>query len=336
MESFKKAYIALALLFTIIIVGVTGFMTIEGFCFTDAFFMTIITIATVGFNTVHPLSPTGMWFTAFLIIFSFGIFAYAVTTFTRYAVDGVFRNYYRTNRVKNKIKLLKNHVIICGYGRNGRQAAQELMSHDVPVVIVEREEHALQQLQENPDILYIHGDSTRDEVLDQCNVEQAKALITTMPVDSDNLFVVLTAREKNPKMAIISRASEDSSNSRLKRAGATNVIMPDKIGGQRMAKLVAQPDIVEFLEFLMLQSSENQLIDEISCYNLANHFNEKSIRELESANDSGANIVGMRRDDGSFVINPLAEILLVPSDKIFVLGTKRQIARLKKIIAGQD
>lgn len=114
MENFRKAYIALGLLVGIIIIGVLGYMFIEGFNFTDAFFMTVITISTVGFNLVHPLTPVGMWFTAFLIIFSFGIFAYAVTTFTRYAVDGVFRNYYRNNRVKNKIKQLKKP---CNYLR---------------------------------------------------------------------------------------------------------------------------------------------------------------------------------------------------------------------------
>lgn len=210
------------------------------------------------------------------------------------------------------------------------------MSHNVPVVVIERDENTLQRLQKDPDILFIQGDSTQDEIIDQCNIEHAKALITTMPDDSDNLFVVLTAREKNPTITIISRASDDSSNKRLKRAGATNVIMPDKIGGQRMAKLVAQPDIVEFLDFLMLQSSENQQIDQISCNDLAEKFIDKSIRDLEAVNDSGANIVGMKRDDESFIINPLAEILLVPSDKIFVLGTKRQIARLGKIVAGQD
>lgn len=332
-ESFKKAYIAFSLLITIIIVGVIGFMFIEKYSFTEAFFMTIITIATVGFKEVHPLSVTGIWFTSFLIIFSFGIFAYSVSTFTQYVVDGVFRNYYTTRKLKKKISKLREHVIVCGYGRNGRQAVAELQAHNVPIVIIEKEESLIDQILQNQQLLYVHGDATKDEILEMCQIEKAKALISTLPIDADNLFVVLSAREKNPKMTIISRASDEHSDSKLKRAGATNVIMPDRIGGQRMAKLVAQPDIVEFLEFIMLQSAENVMLEEISCESIHDCFAGKSIRELDSANESGANIIGLKREDKSFVINPLPEILLTPGDKIFALGTNPQITRLKQILS---
>lgn len=336
-ESFKKAYIAFALLLTIIVIGVIGFMIIEKYTFTEAFFMTVITIATVGFKEVHPLSTQGIWFTSFLIIFSFGIFAYVVSTFTQYVVDGVFSNYYINRSVKKKIDRLKGHVIICGYGRNGKQAVAELMSHKVPVVIIEKDENSIEKIMENPDLLFLQGDATQDEMLDNCQIERAKALITTLPVDADNLFVVLSAREKNPTMTIISRASEEHSDSKLKRAGATNVIMPDRIGGQRMAKLVAQPDVVEFLEFIMLQSPENVMLEEIHCDDMHECFDGKSIRELDLANESGANIIGLKREDKSFVINPLPEILLTSGDKIFALGTNSQISRLKHILArGND
>ncbi|MBN1597953.1 MAG: potassium channel protein [Bacteroidales bacterium] len=336
-ESLKSAYIALSLLFSIIAIGVIGFMVIEGFTFTDAFFMTIITIATVGFREVHPLSPLGMYFTAFLIVFSFGIFAYAVTTFTRYVVDGAIGHYYKSRKVRTKIQKLKDHVIVCGYGRNGRQAVQELLNHDASIVIIEREEESMGQIIENSKLLYLHGDATRDDVLGTCRIDKAKALITTLPVDADNLFVVLTAREMNPHLKIITRASDEHSDAKLKRAGATNVIMPDRIGGQRMAKLVAQPDVVEFLDFLMLQSLENVALEEIDCINLHSCFEGKSIRELDIRNESGANIIGLKRSDNSFTINPLPEVLLSSTDKIFALGTKNQITRLKKTITeGED
>ena len=332
-KDFRKAYIAFGLLLLIIIIGTSGYILIEGFEFTDAFYMTVITIATVGFREVHDLSMYGKWFTSFLIFFSFGIFAYAVTTFTRYALDGVFRNYYKDNKLKKRIKRLKDHVVICGYGRNGRQAATELLDHNVPIIIIERDELLIEKIQENENMLYIHGDATHDEILELASLDKAKSLITTLPVDADNLFVVLSTREINPKLTIISRASDDNSDIKLKRAGATNVIMPDKIGGQRMAKLVAQPDIVEFLDFIMLQTSENIVLEEISCENIASCFDGKSIRELEVKNDSGANIIGLKRGDKSFVINPLPEILLSCYDKLFALGTRRQIESLKVIIA---
>ncbi len=336
-DTLRSGYIALGLLFGIMMIGIFGFIIIENFSFTDAFFMTIITIATVGFREIHPLSTLGMYFTAFLIIFSFGIFAYAVTTFTRYVVDGAIGHYYKSRKVRSKIEKLKDHVIVCGYGRNGRQAVQELLDHKVDIVIIEREEEPMERILENPKLLYIHGDATRDDVMEMCRVEKANALITTLPVDADNLFVVLTAREMNRDLKIISRASNEHSDVKLKRAGATNIIMPDRIGGQRMAKLVAQPDVVEFLDFLMLQSVENVTLEEVNCMKLHSSFEGKSIRELDIRNESGANIIGLKRSDNSFVINPLPEVLLLSTDKLFALGTNNQINRLKKtLIEGED
>ncbi len=332
-HNLNTGYIAFALLVFIVFIGVTGYK-IMGFSFTEAFFMTVITIATVGFKEVRELDQQGMWFTAFLIIFSFGIFAYAATTFTRYVIDGVFRNYYRDNKVKRQIEKLRNHVVICGYGRNGKQAAIELAGHKVPVIIVEKDGATLEKLRESG-MIYLEGDATLEETLAQVNLKEAKALITTLPMDADNLFVVLSAREINPALTIISRASMDQSDIKLKRAGASNVIMPDRIGGQRMAKLVAQPDVVEFLDYVMLQSSENVTLEEINCENLAACFAGKSIRELDIRNASGANIIGMKREDNSYLINPLPEVFLTPHDRLFVLGTRHQVERLKKIISGE-
>ena len=319
-ENLYTIFISLGLLFFIVAVGVTGYV-IMGYSFTEAFFMTIITIATVGFKEVRELDSGGMWFTAFLIVFSFGIFAYAATTFSRYVIDGVLRNYYRDNKVQKRIKKLRNHIIICGYGRNGKQAVHELAEHRSEIVVIETNPAMLEELRAS-ELLYVDGDATNDEVLKSANVENAKALITTLPVDADNLFVVLSAREMNPGMKIISRASMDHSDSKLRRAGANNVIMPDKIGGQRMAKLVIQPDVVEFLEYIMLQSLKNVALEEISCRNLASCFAGKSIRELDIRNESGANIIGMKREDQSYLINPLPDVNLTPHDKLFVLGSK--------------
>lgn len=325
--------VAIILLLFILVIGVSGYILL-GYTFTEAFFMTVITIATVGFKEVHELDARGMWFTAVLIIFSFGIFAYVATTFGRYVIDGVFSNYYRDRYVKRKIKKLKNHVIICGYGRNGKQASIELGEHSFSTIVIEKDPVIVQELRAGG-MLFVEGDATREDVLLEAGVLKARALITTLPQDADNLFVVLSAREQNPGMTIISRASMDQSDSKLKRAGADNVIMPDKIGGQRMAKLVAQPDVVDFLEYIMLQSTENVALEEISCEKMAPFFAGKSIRELDLRNESGANIVGMKREDNSYLINPLPEVLLTPMDKLFVLGTKKQMERLKKVISGE-
>ena len=333
-SSLTQAYMSFGLLFMIVIIGITGYR-ILGFTFVEAFYQTVITIATVGFQEVHTLSNSGMIFTAFLIVFSIGIFAYAVSTFTRHIIEGVYRNYYKDNIVKRKIDRLSGHVIICGYGRNGKQAALELIEHKVPILIIEKNPDLVQTLRETPGMLYIEGDAGNEEILEQASIKTAKALISTLPVDADNLFVVLTAREFNPDLTIISRASLDRSDVKLKRAGATNVIMPDKIGGKRMAKLVAQPDIVEFIDYMLLQSAENAILEEISCEKIASFFSGKSIQQLDIRNVSGANIIGMKRGDNSILINPLPETLLTPSDKLFVLGSRKQIDSLVKLIASE-
>jgi voltage-gated potassium channel len=330
-NNFKHAYLTIGLLLSIIAIGTLGY-SLLGFTPSEAVYQTIITIATVGFEEVHQLDNTGMWFTTLLVVVSIGVFFYAVTSFTRYIVEGVFMNSYKDTKVKRKIEKISDHVVICGYGRNGKQAAIELSQHKVKVVVIEKQPEIVQLLRDTPGMLYVEGDADDEEVLKLAHLESARAMITTLPEDADNLFVVLSARELNPDMKIISRASVDNSDRKLKRAGATNVIMPDKIGGQRMAKLVAQPDVVEFIELMLLQSIDSVVLEEISCHTLASCFAGKSISELDHKNTSGANVVGLKREDNSYLINPVPETILTSSDKLFALGARTQINQLIKTI----
>jgi len=332
-DSIRTVYIGVGLLLIIMCVGFVGYSIIEGMDFTEAVFMTIITIATVGFQEVKPLSNPGMWFTSFLIIISFGIFVYVVSSISRYLIDSVITNYYRDRKVRKRIEGLSNHVILCGYGRNGSQAAHDLAMHNVPFIVIENDPDIVASLSELSNILYIEGDSTLDDVLFSARIDTAKALITTLPTDSDNLYVVLTAKEINPALTIISRASHETSDIKLKRAGATNVIMPDRVGGQRMAKLVTQPDVVEFIDYIMLQEPDNVFIEELSCQTMATCFDGRAIKELEIRNLTGANIIGLRREDGTYEINPAPSMSLTSKDKIFVLGTSKQINDLKDLLA---
>lgn len=325
----------LGMLLSVLVIGITGYIML-GFTLSEAVYQTIITIATVGFEEVHQLDNRGMWFTSVLVIFSIGIFFYAVTTFTRFIVEGVFMNTYKDNKVKRKIDRISGHVVICGYGRNGKQAVHELMEHDFDVIVIEQNQEIIQGLRETPGMLYVEGDATDELVLKRSHLDSARALITTLPQDADNLFVVLSARELNPELTIISRASVDNSDVKLKRAGATNVIMSDKIGGQRMAKLVAQPDVVEFLELILLQSEDSVLLEEISCDRLAPPFAGKTIREMDIRNTSGANIIGLKREDNAYMINPVPDTALQASDKLFALGTRSQINTLIMTISSEN
>ena len=321
------------LLILVVATGTGGYMLIEHYKLVDALYMTIITMATVGFREVADLSNSGKMFTIFLILGSFGIFGYVVTMVTRFVVDGVFTHYYKDNKVKKSIDKLRNHIIVCGFGRNGKQAAINLDELGQDFVIIERNPEIITYLRESTNYLYIEGDATHEEVLSMGNPEKARALIAALPLDADNLFVVLTARQVNPDMLIISRASEDNSDVKLKRAGATNVIMPDKIGGARMARLVVDPDVVEFLEYVIMEPLRTGVkIEEVSCKSLSSDFADNSIKQLDVANKTGANIIGLKNGQKNYLINPPADTILTADDQLFVLGTSREINDLKELI----
>lgn len=308
-------------------------MFIENFSLLEAFYMTVITVATVGFQEVHPLSDAGRLFTSFLIITSFGTFAYALTSLSKYVVDGEFQNYFKNIRVNTEIQNLNHHIIICGYGRNGKQAAHVFKAKRQKFVVIEKSKELFSSLSSKNIDLFIEGDATQDEVLQKAGIHRAKALITTLPIDADNLFIVLSARALNPKLTIISRASDDNSDKKLKTAGADNVIMPDKIGGAHMASLVMQPDVIEFVDFITGQGSDNIKLEEITFEHLPSHFKNKTIRELEIRNKSGANIIGFKTAQGDYIVNPSPDTMMIADAKLFVLGTTEQITKLKEIFA---
>jgi len=330
----RKILIPGLLLSIVIVIGIIGYMLIEDFPFIEAFYMTIITISTVGFGTAHKFSEGGMLFASGLIIVSFGLFAYTVSTFTNLVVEGVFNDYFTDRKLKKQIKKMEGHVIICGYGRNGKQAAAELFALGEKFIVIEKDDKVVTQIKENNNFTFVYGNAVHEEDLEKAGIKTASSLITTLPNDADNLFIVLSARELNPDLKIISRASEDHSDTKLRRAGANNVIMPDKIGGQRMAKLVAQADIVEFIEGVMLQDHDDVNLEEIDCQKLQSCVAGKSIGELGVRNKSGANIIGIKKGDGNYIYNPASDYFLQKDDKIFVIGSPEQIRVFVGLLSG--
>ncbi|MSP69042.1 MAG: potassium channel protein [Bacteroidetes bacterium] len=330
---FRKLYFAGALLLVVIFIGTIGYMLIDPrFSFLDALYMTINTIGTVGFREVHPLTQTGQIFTIFLIITGFGTFAFAISSLTSYVLTGEFREYYRITKNLNAIEELSGHTIICGYGRNGRQAAHVLKKHGRRFVVIEQKKEVIDTLKHKHSELVLEGDATQDDILGKAGIARASSLITTLPIDADNLFIVLSARTLNPNLIIISRASDDNSDKKLKIAGANNVIMPDKIGGAHMASLVLKPDVIEFIDHITGQGGPDINLEEILFDNLPIPLRNKTIRDLEIRNKSGANIVGFKKGNGEFVINPDPDTQLIPDGKLFVLGTPEQIQKLKTLL----
>jgi voltage-gated potassium channel len=324
--------IAIALIFSVFTCGLVGFHFIEGYGFIDSLYMTVLSVSTVGFEVIRPLSPEGKLFVSFLIVFSLGSFTYVGSSIVRFFLDGDFVKTLKTKRVSKRIEKLTDHVIICGFGRNGEQAALELTDHRQPFVIIERRENVIARIQDDPNLLFVQGDATNEDVLRTAGIDRARALIATTPNDADNMFVVLTARSVNPNLTIISRASEIGSDIKLRRAGATNVIMPERMGGQRMARLVTQPDVVEFMEYILLQRNRDISIQEVHCQNMAKNNLGKTIGELNLGSVTGTTIIGLKNGEGKYVFNPGGDYTLSPHDQLFVLGSPEQVKNLNSYL----
>jgi voltage-gated potassium channel len=318
------------ILHIIIITGIAGYMIIEKMNLLDAIYMTTISITTVGYGEVHPLSDAGKVFTVFLLITSWATFAFAISRITQFVISGEINKYFKTRRLMKEISKLEDHVILCGYGRNGHQAARMLKTHNVPFIVIEKDVQLMQKVEaEGEKILHLEGDSTEDEILKQAGIERARALITTLPIDAQNVFIVLTARALNPNMQIISRASEASSVSKLKKAGASNVIMPDFIGGTHMATLVSKPDVVEFIDFLSGEEGEAIHVESVAYMQLPEKIRGKSLHDVMEWNKTGVNCIGVKNTEGKFLINPPDNILITPGMKVIVLGNREQILQMK-------
>lgn len=327
----RKLQVASLMVFGIIIIGVLGFMFIERYTFSEALYTTIIILSTVGLGVVHTLSNAARWFVIFLIIISIGTFAYAISLITTYIMEGELQRYFKYKKLLKMIDKIENHVIVCGFGRNGKQSCDQLASHNQTFVVIEHGDRAISELREQDNFLFIEGDATKDEILIEAGIQKAQALITTLPDDAANVFVVLTARELNPKIKIISRASEDSAERKLRRAGANNVIMPDKIGGTHMAALVTRPDVIELIDHIT--GRINIRLEEIQSNKLKEELKGKSLGELNIRNKTGATIIAYKNSDGEYIINPGPETLMKPNSKLFVLGNIEQIETLLNVLS---
>lgn len=330
---YRKIILSASLLTFILFVGVAGYSLLENMSFLDALYMTVITVATVGYREVTELSGAGKIFTIFLIITSFGIFAYAISSITQFIVEGEFNQFFKNRKKVDQIAKLHNHVIICGFGRNGRQAAQVLKNHHQRFVVIEKDNNITDNITHKYRHLVLNGDASNDETLLKAGIQRARAIITTLPNDADNLFIVLSARHLNPNIYIISRASEENSDTKLKIAGANKVIMPDKVGGAHMGTLVLKPDTVELIEMISSQGLNDVSLEEILFSDLSESLQHKTLKELELRHKCGANIIGFKTPDGQYIINPSPDTPIIPNSKIFVLGTKEQIKKLKTILS---
>jgi len=322
--------VALMLVFLVFLFGATGYRWFSDYSWIDAIYMTIITITTVGFKEVHPLSPEEKIFTSILILSSIFIIGYAVKVISEYILSKNNVGNFKIKRVKKIIQNLENHVIVCGFGRNGKQACEKLRDYKRDFVIVEMSEEIIEHFS-NDDTLFVQGNAVDDEALFEAGIERASTLICALPSDADNLFVVLSAKQINPNLRIISRASQETSFQKLKLAGADNVILPDKIGGDHMANLVVTPDLVEFLDNLSVSGEADSInVEQIPFEKVCADGNERTIKDLDIRQQTGCSVIGYKGPDGNYIVNPSPTQLVERHSKLILIGRPNQIDDLKK------
>jgi voltage-gated potassium channel len=330
MKKISPLIIWFAIIILISVSGVAGFMYIEGFSFLQALYMTVITITTIGYGETKALTDSGRIFNIILIITSFSTFTYALASLTQYFASGEMARYFKNKKLMAALQELNDHVIVCGFGRNGQQAAQTLQHHKVEFVVIENKEHSLDAwIREGKNLLHLVGDATEDTVLLKAGIGRAKALVCTLPVDADNVFIVLSARSLNPNIQIISRASQATSVLKLKKAGADHVILPDKIGGTHMATLVSKPDVIEFIDYLSGEEGESISLESVAYNNLPAELRDRTLKEIMAWRKTGVNCIGIKDAEGKFFINPPEETVISQNMRVIVLGTKPQIDEMK-------
>lgn len=310
-------------------VGVQGYVWIENYTYLNALYETVITLSTVGYGELSPLSDAGKIFTIFLIIAGLGIFAYTISAISSNIMEGKMQFYFKTFRKRIEIKKMENHVIVIGYGRNGVQVVRELQAHQHQVVVIDEKEASSFASAQVP---FVTGDATEDYVLQKANIETAKAIILCLPNDADNLYCALASRTLNPKITIVSRASNESSEKKLRIAGVKNIVMPEKVGGAHMAKLITSRDLVDFIDHMSIHGDSETNLEELEMNQLSAEFFNKTIEEAGIRHKTGVNIIGMKMPDGNYILNPDSECKLDSGVKLFVMGTPAQISKLRKML----
>ncbi len=326
----SRIRLAVVLIIMVFVTGIVGFRFLYDYTWIDALYMTIITVSTVGYGEVQPMGAYGKLFTSFFIISGLFIFGFGLSTITEHILNKNNIGNLKRIKMKKRIDSLNDHIIVCGYGQNGKQAVQKLMDYRKDFVIIDDHEEVFQNL-ENDRLNYIVGNATEDEVLSLAGVERASTLICALPRDADNLFIVLSARQLIKDLKIISRATEENSYKKLKLAGADNVIMPDRIGGSHMASLVVVPDLVEFLDNLSVSGEQDSInVEQISFSKICTDGVERSISETDIRKKTGCSVIGYKSPSGTYVVNPEPSQRIERDSKLIMIGRPDQIEYLKK------
>ncbi len=316
----------------VLLIGTIGYMVIEEWQLLDALYMTVITITTVGYGEIRQVSEPGRIFTIFIIFAGMGILGYTFGMVAQAMVEFQVRSILGRRKLGLKIKSLKDHYIMCGYGRIGRIIAQELNSNKIPVIVIDQNPDSKEAL-ENQDIPYIIDDATSEDVLIEAGIERAKGLIAVVESDADNLFITMTARGLNSDLYILARADEEQTQKKLLRGGADRVVLPYLIGGHKMAQTIVKPAVTDFLE-LTVHNKDIELKLEELLVGKGSRLNGVTLVDSGIRQETNIIILAIRKKDGEMSFNPSSQTRIESGDTLISLGYSGDLERLSKMLSG--
>ncbi len=326
----KKLLFPIIIFLILLLSGIFGYMYIEGWDFLDSLYMTIITVSTVGYGEVREIGPGGRVFTVLLIVFGVSIITYTVSLVVETLVAGEIRSVLGRRKVSKKIKSLKDHYIICGYGRIGSIICKGLTRKAIPLMVIEKDEHVQEELEQD-EILYLQGDATHEETLLEAGIEKAKGLVSVVSSDAENVYICLTARGLNPPLYILSRAEDEASERKLLRAGANKVILPYILGGRRMVQAIIRPTVSDFLESAVHDQSFELAIEEITVGEDSRLAN-RSLVNSGIRQEMDVIIIGIKEKDGEILFNPSSRTKIKSGDILIAMGRNKDLERLRKAV----
>jgi voltage-gated potassium channel len=325
----RTLFVASILLVTLGI-GTGGFSLTEGWGTFEAFYMTLITITTVGYQEVRPLSHAGRVFNSFVIFFGVSTMFFAVGAMTQTIIELEFADRYGRRRKNRMISQLRDHFVVCGFGRVGRNASYELQRANAPFLVIDRSEERVARASDAR-MLAIVADATNDDDLRKAGVLRARGLIAALPSDAENLFVILSAKALNGNLVVVARVSEEHNEGKLRRAGACTVFAPYTMAGRRLADSLLRPHVVEFLEFTTSLVGPNIKMEQVRVGS-RNQFESKTLGSMLSEIGIDVIVLAVRRSDSQMVFNPSTDFHIAVGDFLIVLGEKPGLNKLEKAL----
>jgi voltage-gated potassium channel len=329
---FKRRVVQIiAAIATVIGIGCTGYMTVAGAPLFESVYMALTTITTIGYGEIIPLGRAGRIFNIFYIVIGVATVLVAFGVLTQAMIELELSGYFQKRRRRRMINNLKSHFIVCGYGRVGRSASEELKKSGVPILVVDKSEERVERAIQ-AGLLAVAADSTRDEVLRDVGIDRARGLIAALSTDADNTYLILTAKALNPLLPVATRVSEQESERKLRRAGADVVFAPYTITGQRLSQSLLKPHVNEFIDFTTGNDMGLDIRIEQVQVSATSEYVSKSLRQAQLRAELGVIVLAIRKVSGQMIFNPPADAEIGAGDHLIVMGQPAQLRRLEELM----